>query len=116
MVLSELFWTTLYTFAGGFLLACAGVFYRSKCDRVSLCWGCISINRNVEIELAEDRLRPPPSTTIPIRRSSSQNENTPAMQNTSMRAAQPLSDIESQSTPNDMTLNIKHPGIELVRR
>jgi hypothetical protein len=28
--------------------------YKSKCDRVNLCFGCIDIHRDVEVELQED--------------------------------------------------------------
>jgi hypothetical protein len=54
MELSETFWTSFYGFGGGFILAVIALAYKSKCDRVNLCFGCINIHRNVEVELQED--------------------------------------------------------------
>ena len=50
----QIFWTSFYTFAGGFLLALFAIAYKSKCDKVNLCWGMIDIHRAVDIELQED--------------------------------------------------------------
>jgi len=54
MELSETFWAGFYTFGGGFILAVFAVAYKSKCDKVNLCWGMVNIHRNVDIELQED--------------------------------------------------------------
>ena len=54
MELSETFWTSFYGFGGGFILAVIALMYKSKCDRVKLCFGCIDIHRDVEVELQED--------------------------------------------------------------
>jgi len=54
MELSETFWTSFYGFGGGFILAVIALAYKSKCDKVRLCFGCIDIHRNVDIELQED--------------------------------------------------------------
>jgi hypothetical protein len=54
MELSETFWAGFYTFTGGFILAVFAVAYKSKCDKVNLCWGMVDIHRNVDIELQED--------------------------------------------------------------
>jgi hypothetical protein len=51
---SELFWSSLYTFAGGFLLAIGALCYKSKCESVNILWGACVINRAVEVELQED--------------------------------------------------------------
>ena len=60
MELSETFWDGFYTFTGGFVLAVLALAYRSKCDKVKVCWGGIVINRAVDIELQEDlRFRDP---------------------------------------------------------
>ena len=100
MALSELFWTNMYIFAGGFLLAFAGICYRSKCDNVRFCWGCISIDRNVAIELAEDRLRPPPSTSMQMNRSTSSRSG-------SVPSARALSDNRSQMTESHVQYDIE---------
>ena len=52
--MTETFWVGLYTFGGGFILAIFAVAYKSKCDKVNICWGGIEIHRAVEIELQED--------------------------------------------------------------
>lgn len=49
-----LFYTSLYTFMGGFLLAITGLLYKSKCKHVECC-GCI-IDRDVEIELKDNQM------------------------------------------------------------
>ena len=54
MEMSETFWGGLYTFAGGFILAVLALVYKSKCDQLKLCWGCLEVHRNVEVEMAED--------------------------------------------------------------
>ena len=54
----QIFYTGLYTFGGGFILAVFAIAYKSKCDKVNLCWGMIDIHRAVEIELQEDVRNP----------------------------------------------------------
>ena len=51
----SLFWSGFYTFLGGFILALTGLLYKSKCKKVQLCGMC-EIQRDVDIELQEDRL------------------------------------------------------------
>lgn len=60
MEMSEAFWGGLYTFTGGFILAVLAIAYKSKCDKIVLCWGMVDINRNVDIELQEDLRQPQP--------------------------------------------------------
>ena len=57
MELSETFWTSFYGFGGGFILAVIALAYKSKCQTVNLCFGCLEIHRNVEVELQEDMKR-----------------------------------------------------------
>jgi hypothetical protein len=57
MELSETFWTSFYGFAGGFILALIALIYKSKCEKVNLCWGGLVIDRAVEVELQEDMKR-----------------------------------------------------------
>ena len=47
-----LFYTSLYTFLGGFLLAIAGLAFKSKCKNVKLC-GICEIERDIEAEIQE---------------------------------------------------------------
>jgi hypothetical protein len=54
MELSETFYMGLYTFLGTFVLGMGAIFYKSKCDKVNVCWGALEIHRAVEIELQED--------------------------------------------------------------
>lgn len=54
MELSETFWAGFYTFTGGFVLAVFAIAYKSKCDRVNICWGGLEIHRDVDIELQND--------------------------------------------------------------
>ena len=49
-----LFYTSLYTFLGGFVLALAGLLYKSKCKNIKCC-GC-EIIRDTDVELQEDTL------------------------------------------------------------
>ena len=57
MELSETFWTSFYGFSGGFILAVIALMYKSKCDEVKICFGCLEIHRDVEVELQEDMKR-----------------------------------------------------------
>jgi hypothetical protein len=52
-MMSEVFWTGLYSSLIGFLLAMGSQCYKSKCKEVSFC--CIKIIRDVEGEEALDR-------------------------------------------------------------
>jgi len=54
MELSETFWAGFYTFTGGFILAVFAIAYKSKCDKVNICWGVLEVHRDVNIELQED--------------------------------------------------------------
>ena len=54
MQLTETFWAGFYTFTGGFVLAVFAIAYKSKCDRVNICWGGLEIHRDVDIELQND--------------------------------------------------------------
>jgi len=54
MELSETFWAGFYTFTGGFVLAVFAIAYKSKCDKVNVCWGGIEIHREVNVELQND--------------------------------------------------------------
>jgi hypothetical protein len=49
-----LFYTSLYTFLGGFVLALAGLLYKSKCKNIKCC-GC-ELERDIEAEVTEDTL------------------------------------------------------------
>ena len=48
----SLFYTSLYTFLGGFILAVCGLLYKSKCKKFKFC-GC-EVIRDTEIELRQD--------------------------------------------------------------
>ena len=52
--LSELFYSNLVIGFSGMILGCGALFYRSKCDKVNICFGLISIHRNIESELQND--------------------------------------------------------------
>ena len=52
-MMSEVFWTGLYSSLIGFLLALGSQCYKSKCKEVNFC--CIKIVRDVEGEEALDR-------------------------------------------------------------
>lgn len=60
MELSETFWAGFYTFTGGFILAVLAMMYKSKCDSTKLCWGCMEVRRNVEVEMEADMRQPQP--------------------------------------------------------
>ena len=55
-MMSEVFWTGLYSSLIGFLLAMGSQCYKSKCKEVSFC--CIKIVRDVEGEEALDIQQP----------------------------------------------------------
>ncbi len=54
MEFTESWWSGFYTFTGGFILAILAIAYRSKCDQMKICYGCIEVHRNVEVEMAND--------------------------------------------------------------
>ena len=54
MGFSEIFWSSVVTTASGILLACLAACYKSKCSKVSLCFGLINQKRDTSIELQED--------------------------------------------------------------
>lgn len=55
-MLSEVFYTGLYTSLIGFVLAISVQCYRSKCKRIKIC--CIKIERDVEAEEELDIQQP----------------------------------------------------------
>jgi len=52
-MLSEIFYTSLYTSLIGFVLAVGSQCYRSKCSKLDI--GCIHIERNTLVEEELDR-------------------------------------------------------------
>jgi len=60
---SEIFYTSLISTLSGVFLAILGLLYKSKCENIDLCCGMIKIQRNVNIEMAEDMrdMQPRPS-------------------------------------------------------
>ena len=52
-MMSEVFWTGLYTSLIGLVIAVGSQCYKSKCSQVDIC--CIKITRDVEGEEALDR-------------------------------------------------------------
>jgi hypothetical protein len=60
-----LFYTSLYTFLGGFFLALAGLFYKSKCKNIKCC-GLCEITRDIEHETEIDIESRRPSIDNPI--------------------------------------------------
>ena len=57
-MMSEVFWTGLYSSLIGFVLAVSVQCYKSKCRQVDIC--CIKIIRDVEVEEKLDRAPPNP--------------------------------------------------------
>ena len=49
----SIFYTSLYSFLGTFLLALAGLVYKCKSKNIKIC-GCLEIQRDVKVELKED--------------------------------------------------------------
>jgi hypothetical protein len=47
------FWITIATLLTGSLALCVRYCLKSKCDRVNICCGMISIHRDVELELSD---------------------------------------------------------------
>jgi len=56
MLMSEVFWTGLYSSLIGFVLAIGSQCYKSKCKEVSFC--CIKIIRDIRIEEELDSHQP----------------------------------------------------------
>ena len=50
----SIFYTSLYSFLGGFVLAVLSILYKSKCKNIKCC-GC-EIVRDTDVELQEDTL------------------------------------------------------------
>ena len=50
-----IFYTSLYTFLGGFVIAISGMILKSKCKTVKLC-GICEIERDIEAEIQEHSL------------------------------------------------------------
>ena len=40
----------LVTIITGFLIVCIKIFFKSKCNTVNLCYGMLTVKRNVELE------------------------------------------------------------------
>ena len=57
-MMSEVFWTGLYSGLIGFVLAIGSQCYKSKCNEVKIC--CITIKRDVAGEEEIDRRLPNP--------------------------------------------------------
>ena len=57
-MMSEVFWTGLYSSLIGFVLAVSVQCYKSKCRQVDIC--CIKIIRDVDAEEQLDRAPPNP--------------------------------------------------------
>ena len=51
---SEGFWITIIGVISGILALSIRYCLRSKCSNISLCYGCIQINRNIEEEVKEE--------------------------------------------------------------
>ena len=66
MHFSELFWTNIFLAFCALVVACLGVCYRSKCIRISLCWKCIDIQRDIENEIHNDDHIEMPTTEMHI--------------------------------------------------
>ena len=62
MVLSEIFYTSLYTSLIGFVLAMGSQCYRSKCSKIEM--GCIKITRDTSGEEDLDRTQNPIQSPI----------------------------------------------------
>ena len=60
-MMSEVFWTGLYSSLIGFVLAMGSQCYRSKCSQVDIC--CIKISRDVSGEEESDRAPQNPITS-----------------------------------------------------
>ena len=60
-MMSEVFWTGLYSSLIGFLLALGSQCYKSKCSQVDIC--CIKISRDVAGEEELDRAPTNPITS-----------------------------------------------------
>ena len=56
MIMSEVFWTGLYSSLIGFVLAIGSQCYKSKCSKVEFC--CIKIIRDTAIEEEIDTNQP----------------------------------------------------------
>ena len=61
-MMSEVFWTGLYSSLIGFLLALGSQCYKSKCSQIDVC--CIKIIRDVEGEEQLDRTPNPIASQI----------------------------------------------------
>ena len=48
----SIFYTSLYSFLGTFLLALAGLVYKCKSKNIKIC-GCLEIQRDVQVELKD---------------------------------------------------------------
>ena len=55
-MMSEVFWTGLYSSLIGFLLALGSQCYKSKCSHVDIC--CIKISRDISVEEELDSQQP----------------------------------------------------------
>jgi len=64
--LSELFYNNLVIGGSALLLALGALFYRSKCDKVNVCFGCIQIHRNIEKEVENDEHIEMPQTSLDL--------------------------------------------------
>ena len=51
----SIFYTSLYSFLGGFVLAVLSILYKSKCKNIKCC-GICELERDIEAEVTEDTL------------------------------------------------------------
>ena len=49
------FWITIATLFTGSIAMCIKYSLKSKCSNISICCGCLSIDRTVELELEETK-------------------------------------------------------------
>lgn len=50
----SVFWITTLTILTGSIGLALKYCLKSKCHNFSICWGCVSVNRNVEVEVEEE--------------------------------------------------------------
>jgi hypothetical protein len=53
-MLSEGLLALIVTSSSGIILSSFALCYKSKCQTISLCFGCVKVTRNVDVEMEED--------------------------------------------------------------
>lgn len=65
MHMDSSFWLAIATVIGGILIFMLRTIFASKCREVNLLWGCVRIDREVDLEMRDIRQSPAKQASVP---------------------------------------------------